>query len=83
MKTTTVRGLCLAMLAFSPLATPAIGQNRSNKGGARRGDARADQVQASNKKQNKDRDPNPDNDKNRGKHKGETQGKHNARGHRR
>ena len=51
MKTTTVRNLCLAILVFSLLATPALGQNRSNKGGARRGDARADQVQASNKKQ--------------------------------
>jgi Ni/Co efflux regulator RcnB len=74
--------LCLAILVFSLLATPAMGQNRSNKGGAKRGDARADQVQAGNKEQDKDRDPNPDKDKNKGKHQGETQGKHNAKGHR-
>jgi hypothetical protein len=75
--------LCLAIVAFALLATPALAQKgRSNKGGATRGDARADQVQATNKKQDKDRDPSPDNDKNKGKHKGDTKGKHLAKGHR-
>lgn len=75
--------LGLAIIAFSLLATPAVAQkSRSNKGGALRGDGRADQVQAENKKKDKDRDPSPDNDKNKGKHKGETKGKHNAKGHR-
>jgi len=78
----TIKNLCLTIVALSVLATPAMGQDRSNKGGAQRGDARADQVQAANKKQDKDRDPNPDNDKNKGKHKGETKGKHIAKGHR-
>ena len=73
----TMRNLGLAIVAFSLLATPALAQkNRSNKGGVTRADARADQVQATNKKQDKDRDPSSDNDKNKGKHKGETQGKH-------
>jgi len=76
--------LYLAILALSLLALPAAAQkgSRSNKGGATRGDARADLVQSENKKQDKDRDPNPDNDKNKGKHKGETKGKHKAKGHR-
>ncbi len=78
----TIRNLCLAIAALSVLATPAMGQNRSNKGGAERGDARADLVQSENKKKDKDKDPAPDNDKNKGKHKGETKGKHNAKGHR-
>jgi Ni/Co efflux regulator RcnB len=74
---------CLAIAAFSLLAIPAAAQKgRSNKGGAERGDARADLVQSENKKKDKDRDRNPDNDKNKGKHKGETQGKHKAKGHR-
>lgn len=78
-----IKNLCLTILALLLFATPAAAQkNRSNKGGAQRGDARVDQVQAEKKKQDKDRDPNPDNDKNSGKHKGETKGKHNAKGHR-
>jgi len=73
---------CLGMLTFSLLAMPALAQkNRSNKGGAARGDVRADAVQSATKK-DKDRDPSPDNDKNKGKHKGETKGKHKAKGHR-
>ena len=56
----TMKNLCLAMLALSLLATPALAQkNHSNKGGAVTGIARSDQVQAENKKGNKDRDPNP------------------------
>lgn len=79
----TMRNLCLAIVALSLLGTPALAQKgRSDKGGATRADARADQVQATNKKQDKDRDPSPDNDKNKGKHKGETKGKHKANGHR-
>ena len=78
----TIKNLCLAIIVLSVLSTPAMGQNRSNKGSARRGDARADQVQATNKAQDKNRDPNPDNDKNKSEHKGETKGKHNAKGHR-
>ena len=74
---------CSALLALSLLGIPAAAQKgRSNKGGAERGDARADQVQAENKKKDKDRNPNPDNDKNKGKHKGETKGEHTAKGHR-
>jgi Ni/Co efflux regulator RcnB len=73
---------CSAVLALSLLAIPAVAQkNRSNKSGAERGDARADLVQAENKKKDKDRDQNPDNEKNKGKHKGETKGKHKAKGH--
>ena len=56
----TMKNPCLAMLALSLLATPAVAQkNRSNKGGALTGIARSDQVQAENKKSNKDRDPSP------------------------
>jgi Ni/Co efflux regulator RcnB len=75
---------CSAILVFVLLAIPAAAQkgSHSNKGGADRGDARADLVQSENKKKDKDRDPNPDNDKNKGKHKGETKGKHKAKGHR-
>jgi hypothetical protein len=71
--------LCLAILAVSLLAIPAAaqkGKDRDNKGGAQRGDNRADLVQSENKKKDKDKDPSPDNDKNKGKHKGETKGKH-------
>ncbi len=76
----TLKKLCLGMLTFSLLAVPAIAQkSHSNKGGAVRGDNRADAVQATTKK-DKDHDPLPDNDK-KGKHKGETKGKHNAKGH--
>jgi len=78
---------CLLLLGFSLLAIPAAAQKgkgaeRSNKGAAATGDARADLVQSENKKKDKDKDPNKDNDKNKGKHKGETQGKHKAKGHR-
>jgi Ni/Co efflux regulator RcnB len=76
-----MKNLCLAMLALSLLAIPATAQRRrSNRGGTLRADARSDQVQAANKKQDKDRDPSRDNDK-KGKHNGETKGKHNANGH--
>ena len=55
-----MKNLCLAILALSLLATPALAQkNRSNKGGAVTGIARSDQVQAENKKSDKDSDPNP------------------------
>lgn len=79
-----LKSLCLAVLALSMLAIPAAAQrgNRSNRGGAQRGDNRADMVQAENKNPDKDRDQSRDNDKNKGKHKGETQGKHKAKGHR-
>ena len=79
----TLKTVCLGVLAFSLLAIPAAAQrSRSNKGGAARGENRADVVQAENKKdKDKDRDPLPDNDK-KGKHKGEMQGKHKAKGHR-
>lgn len=73
------------MLAVSLLAIPATAQrSRSNKGGANRGDNRADLVHWENKKKDKDKDKDkdrdPDNDKNKGKHKGEHKGKH--KGHR-
>src|SRR5258708_2407200 len=77
----TLKKVCLGVLALSLLAIPAAAQKgRSNKGGAQRGDNRADVVQAATKK-DKDRDPLPDNDKNKGKHKGETKGKHKDKGH--
>ena len=42
----TMKNLCLAIVALSLLVTPALAQkSRSNKGGAARGDARADLVQ--------------------------------------
>jgi hypothetical protein len=79
----TMSNLGLAIVAFSLLTTPAPAQkSRSNKGGTTRGDARADQVQFTNKKKDKDRDPSPDNNKNKGKHKGDTKSKHLAKGHR-
>ena len=79
----SMKYFCLAVLTFSFLVIPAAAQKgRSNKGGANRGDARADLVQSENKKKDKDRDPNPDNDKNKGKHRGETKGTHAAKGHR-
>lgn len=78
----------LAILALSLLAIPATAQktDRSNKGGTTTAKARADQVQDDNKdgkkkRKRKDHDSNPDKWEN-GKHKGETQGKHNAKGHR-
>ena len=75
---------CLAILALSLLAIPAVAQKstRSNKGATATGGARADLVQSENKKKDKDKDPAPDKDKNKGKHLGETKGKHNAGGHR-
>ena len=77
----TLKKVCLGLLAFSFVAIPAAAQkSHSNKGGAARGDNRADAVQLTNKK-DKDRDPLPDNDTNKGKHKGETKGKHKAKGH--
>ncbi len=77
----TLKKLCVGIFALSLLSIPAAGQkSHSNKGGAMRGDNRADAVQATNKK-DKDRDPLPDNDKSKGKHKGETKGKHKAKGH--
>ncbi len=79
----TLKKVCLGLLAFSFVAIPAAAQkSHSNKGGAARGDNRADAVQLANKKdKDKDRDPLPDNDTNKGKHKGETKGKHKAKGH--
>ena len=76
-----IKNLWLAVLALALLATPAFAQkSRSNKGGASRRDARADQVQAENQSKKKDKDRDPDNDKNKGKHNGETKGT--AKGHR-
>ena len=79
---------CLALLVAFLLAIPAAAQkgDRSNKGGTTTGKARADQVQADNKdgkkkRKRKDHDSNPDRWE-KGKHKGETQGKHEAKGHR-
>ncbi len=85
-----LKNLGLGLLALSLLAIPAAAQkSRNNKSGAKRGDNRADVVQAKNTKKDKDRDPSTDNDKNKGKHNGETQGqhkgttkgKHTAKGH--
>ena len=57
----TMKSLCLAVLGFSLLATPALAQKggRSNKGGATTGIARSDKVQGMNKKNFKDHDPTP------------------------
>ena len=57
----TMKSLCLAVLGFSLLATPALAQKggRSNKGGATTGSARSDKVQAMNKKDGKGHDPSP------------------------
>ncbi len=79
-----LKHFCTAMIVLALLAIPVAAQKggRSNKGGATRGDNRADLVQTENKVKDKDHDPLPDNDKNKGKHKGETKGKHKAKGHR-
>ena len=54
----TTKNPCLAILALSLLATPALAQRgRSNAHGATRGIPRSDQVQAENKKTDKDTDP--------------------------
>lgn len=54
----TTKNLCLAILALSLLGTPTLAQRgHSNSGGATRGIARSDQVQAENKKTDKDADP--------------------------
>ena len=74
-----LKNLFLATVVLSLLTVPVAAQKgRSNKGGAMRGDNRADLVQSENKKKDKDHDP--DNDNNKGKHKGEKKGK--AKGHR-
>ena len=75
-----MKNLCLAILALSLLATPAVaqkGKDRDNKGGANTGDARADLVKSTNKTPRKGKD----NDKNdsKGKRKGFTMGKHKGR----
>ena len=78
----TTKNLCLAILALSLLATPALAQkDRSNKGGqdaGKVGDERAAQVHALNqskkKKNDKDRDPSASTNK--------TKGMHRAMGHR-
>ena len=73
----TMKNLCLAILALSLLATPALAQkNRSSKDGhdaGNVGDERAAQVDALNqskkkKKKNKDRDPNASAKKTKGMH---------------
>ena len=54
----TTKNLCLAILAFSLLGTPALAQRgHSNSGGATRGIPSSDQVQGDNKKTDKDKDP--------------------------
>lgn len=68
----------LAVLVLSLLAIPATpqkGKDRDNKGGANRGDTRADLVKSTNKT------PSKGNDKNdtKGKRKGFTMGKHKGR----
>ena len=79
----TMRNIFLAILALALMTTPSLAQRgRSHSGGTMQGNTHADLAQAKSTKQDKDRDPSPDNDKNKGKHKGETQGKHNAKGHR-
>ena len=56
----TTKNLCLAILALSLLATPALAQRgRANSGGAARSIPRSDQVQSMNKKGDKDHDPTP------------------------
>ena len=75
-----MKNLCLAILALSLLAIPAVaqkGKDRDNKGAANTGDTRADLVKSTNKKPSKGKD----NDKNdsKGKRKGFTKGKHKGR----
>src|SRR5713101_6953437 len=78
------------MLALPAAAQKGKGATRSNEDNKLRGNERAEQVQAENKKgtiapgvenaenKKKDKDVQPDNDKNKGKHKGEQKGKHKA-----
>ena len=78
----TTKNLCLAILALSLLATPALAQRgRSNAGGATRGIPRSDQVQAENKKTDKDTDPNPSKGSKAKREGWEKKAKHKAKGH--
>ena len=77
---------CSAVLVFALLGMPAAAQkDNSNKGGAKRGDARVELVKAKKKdkkgkKSKKDKDHDPDNDTNNGRHMGDVNGR--AKGHR-
>jgi len=80
----TTKNLCLAILALSLLATPALAQRgRSNAGGAARGIPRSDQVQAENKKTDQDTDPTKGSKakKTRTREGWEKNAKHKAKGH--
>jgi hypothetical protein len=80
----TTKNLCLAMLAFSSLGTPALAQRgRSNSGGTTRGIPCSDQVQAENKKTDKDTDPTKRSKvkKTRTREGWEKKTKHTAKGH--
>ena len=71
----------LAALVLSLLALPAAaqkGKDRDNKGGANKGDTRADLVKSTNKTPSKGKD-NDKKDNNKGKHKGFANGMHKGR----
>ena len=71
----------LAALVLSLLAIPAAaqkGKDRDNKGGANKGDTRADLVKSTNKTPSKGKD-NDKKDNNKGKHKGFANGMHKGR----
>lgn len=83
----TLKNLCLAMVALSLLAIPAAaqkgekGERNNNGAGKQQGQARAEHIQADNKKGDKDPKPSKGS-KSKGKHEGwEKKGKHEAKGH--
>lgn len=76
-----VKYFSLAALVLSLLAIPAAaqkGKDRDNKGGANKGDTRADLVKSTNKTPSKGKD-NDKKDNNKGKHKGFANGMHKGR----
>ena len=80
----TTKNLCLAILTFSLLGTPALAQRgRSNSGDTTKGMPRSDQVQAENKKTDKDTDPTKGSKvkKTRTREGWEKKTKHTAKGH--
>ena len=80
-----MKNLCLAILALALFATPALAQNRSNKGGQDRGnvgDERAAQVHADNAAKKKGHKDHKDKDRDPSASMNKTHGKHNAFGHR-
>ena len=78
----TMKNLCLAILALSLLATPALAQRGRSNAGATRGIIRSDKVQAENKKTDKDTDPGKGKKTRTRTRKGwDKKAEHNAKGH--